>query len=165
MPRIVLQYGALGILMCSCEVSLFLMVLSHFVVTMVMDPGALPQGINLSSVNNIRGLCILQTLSKLFRAPESEEQDDFRTPLYKNVEISGINVKMKWCVTCHFYRPPRCSHCSACNLCIEVKDDWFWWVIKYHCICISFQFEIDLTYSVCKYLLTTYLPTWLNFLT
>ncbi|KAI9339057.1 DHHC palmitoyltransferase-domain-containing protein [Obelidium mucronatum] len=54
-----------------------------------------------------------------------ESSEPVTRPIYQDsitVYVKDIPVQIKYCYTCQIWRPPRSSHCRACNRCVENHD-------------------------------------------
>lgn len=116
------------LLLLSCT-SLFFVFVCPYLITQYHYGIAIYQGLLTIFVVANFGFATFMDPGVYPRARDELIKDgELPNPLHKSVEIHGVTVRMKWCATCKFYRPPRSSHCSVCNNCIEVFDHHCPWV-------------------------------------
>lgn len=98
---------------------LFLFVMSALFRTSFSDPGVIPRASPEEAAD----------IEKQIEVPNGSSSPTFRPPpRTKEVVVSGQTVKLKYCFTCKIFRPPRASHCSLCDNCVERFDHHCPWV-------------------------------------
>ncbi|XP_061632143.1 palmitoyltransferase ZDHHC18a isoform X1 [Phyllopteryx taeniolatus] len=95
---------------------LFVFVVLSLLRTSFTDPGILPRATSDEAADIEKQIDTSGASS--YRPP----------PRTKEILINQQVVKLKYCFTCKMFRPPRTSHCSLCDNCVERFDHHCPWV-------------------------------------
>ncbi|XP_077387590.1 palmitoyltransferase ZDHHC9 [Festucalex cinctus] len=98
---------------------LFLFVMAMLLRTSFSDPGVLPRALPEEAT-----FIEMEIEAANGNVPSGQRPP----PRIRNVEINNQIVKLKYCYTCKIFRPPRASHCSICDNCVDRFDHHCPWV-------------------------------------
>ncbi|EEB09255.1 palmitoyltransferase [Schizosaccharomyces japonicus yFS275] len=89
--------------------------LSSMFKTCTSDPGIIPRNTHVLTYDPLH--------------PWSTIPEDREVVIGSTRPDAAFLVTLRYCHTCHVYRPPRASHCSICDNCVEYSD--------HHCIWLN----------------------------
>ncbi|KAJ8398007.1 hypothetical protein AAFF_G00433540 [Aldrovandia affinis] len=98
---------------------LFLFVMAMLLRTSFSDPGVLPRALAEEAT-----FIEMEIEAANGNVPTGQRPP----PRIRNVQINSQIVKLKYCYTCKIFRPPRASHCSICDNCVDRFDHHCPWV-------------------------------------
>ncbi|XP_034284461.1 palmitoyltransferase ZDHHC14 isoform X1 [Pantherophis guttatus] len=102
---------------------LFFFVMGTLLRTSFSDPGVLPRATPEEAADLERQIGNTEDIAN------GSSAGGYRPPpRTKEIIINGQAVKLKYCFTCKIFRPPRASHCSLCDNCVERFDHHCPWV-------------------------------------
>merc|ERR1711937_949692 len=110
------KYGFLVLIVC---IGLYVFVVLMLLRTSFSDPGIIPRATVAQGA---------QIEAQLLQEQHSDSNGYRQPPRFSETEINGTIIKQKYCYTCKIFRPPRASHCSICDNCVERFDHHCPWV-------------------------------------